>query len=39
MSPSSETGAPVKREMGFLRGEIWIADGFDAPLEDFAEYM
>jgi hypothetical protein len=28
-----------KREMGFLRGQIWMADDFDAPLEDFAEYM
>lgn len=33
---------PVNRmaEMeGKYKGEIWMADDFDAPLEDFAEYM
>jgi hypothetical protein len=25
---------PRKRELGFLRGKIWIADDFDAPLPD-----
>lgn len=28
-----------KREMGFLKGKIWMADDFDAPLDDFADYM
>lgn len=28
-----------KREMGFLKGKIWMADDFDAPLDDFSEYM
>jgi prevent-host-death family protein len=23
-----------QREMGFMRGKIWIADDFDAPLPD-----
>ena len=26
-------------EYGCMKGEIWMADDFDAPLEDFAEYM
>lgn len=24
---------------GKYKGQIWMADDFDAPLEDFAEYM
>jgi len=24
---------------GCMRGKIWMADDFDAPLEDFKEYM
>lgn len=24
---------------GSAKGKIWIADDFDAPLEDFADYM
>ena len=24
---------------GCMSGKIWMADDFDAPLEDFAEYM
>jgi len=28
-----------KRSFGVLKGEIWMSDDFDAPLEDFAEYM
>ncbi len=27
------------RNAGEWRGRIWIADDFDAPLEDFKEYM
>ena len=26
-------------EYGSMSGEIWMADDFDAPLEDFEEYM
>ena len=26
-------------EYGSMTGKIWIADDFDAPLEDFKEYM
>lgn len=38
-------GKPEKRpnKLGELfgkgKGEIWMADDFDAPLEDFKEYM
>ncbi len=24
---------------GMGKGKVWVADDFDAPLEDFAEYM
>jgi prevent-host-death family protein len=29
----------TKRELGFYAGKIVIADDFDAPLEDFKDYM
>lgn len=28
-----------KRRAGLLKGKIWMADDFDAPLEDFKDYM
>lgn len=28
-----------KRPIGLMKGQIWIADDFDAPLDDFKEYM
>lgn len=28
-----------EREFGGWKGEFWMADDFDAPLEDFREYM
>ena len=31
-------GGPTPRA-GSLRGMIWMADDFDAPLEDFREYQ
>ncbi len=30
--------APRKREFGFDRGRIWIADDFDAPLPEMEPY-
>ncbi|TAE25190.1 MAG: DUF2281 domain-containing protein [Candidatus Kapaibacterium sp.] len=27
------------RVFGSLEGQIWMSDDFDAPLEDFEEYM
>jgi hypothetical protein len=36
----NETDKPrKKRKAGSAKGEIIMADDFDAPLEDFAEYM
>lgn len=36
----AETEAPRKRrQAGILKGKIWMADDFDAPLEDMQEYM
>lgn len=32
--PQRKTPVP-----GLLKGKIWIADDFDAPLDDFKEYM
>lgn len=29
----------TERRFGGLKGKIWIADDFDAPLEDFKDYM
>jgi hypothetical protein len=26
-------------KLGCLEGEIWMADDFDAPMEEFEEYM
>jgi len=28
-----------EREFGCAKGQFWIADDFDAPLEDFKDYM
>jgi len=28
-----------EREFGCLKGQIWMAEDFDAPLEDFSDYM
>ena len=28
-----------ERGFGCLKGQIWMADDFDAPLEDFKDYM
>lgn len=34
------TQAPQKkRKAGALKGKIWIAEDFDAPLEDLKDYM
>ena len=34
------TPAPAKkRKAGLLKGKIWMADDFDAPLEDLRNYM
>jgi hypothetical protein len=28
-----------ERKFGCAKGEFWMADDFDAPLEDFKDYM
>jgi len=37
----SESPEPTRNLKGFgaLKGEIWMAPDFDAPLDDFKEYM
>ena len=39
--PFAVTGDPPKKtpQPGCMKGKIWMADDFDAPLEDFKEYM
>jgi hypothetical protein len=34
--PPADERRPV---FGCLKGQIWMADDFDAPLEEFKEYM
>ena len=34
----SATTPLKKRKAGLLKGKIWIADDFDAPLEEFKNY-
>ncbi|HZR25719.1 MAG TPA: type II toxin-antitoxin system prevent-host-death family antitoxin [Vicinamibacterales bacterium] len=29
----------IKLKPGALKGQIWIADDFDAPIDDFRDYM
>jgi len=36
VAPVASGNVPV---LGSMRGKIWMADDFDAPLEDFREYM
>jgi antitoxin (DNA-binding transcriptional repressor) of toxin-antitoxin stability system len=39
-STSSETSSDTPRRLGSLRGTVrYMAPDFDAPLEDFQEYM
>ncbi len=33
------TGPRPPRKAGSAKGLIWMSDDFDAPLEDFKEYM
>jgi len=39
--PFTITAEPEKKvpKPGCMKGKIWMADDFDAPLEDFKEYM
>lgn len=31
-------GARPARQLGTARGEVWMSEDFDEPLQDFAEY-
>lgn len=37
--PQTEKPLKAKRTFGILQGEVWMSEDFDAPLDDFAEYM
>ncbi|MCY2990801.1 MAG: DUF2281 domain-containing protein [Planctomycetota bacterium] len=37
--PTADSAWPGYPKAGSCRGMIWMADDFDAPLEDLAEYM
>jgi len=39
--PFPVSGEPPKKtpKPGCMKGKIWMAEDFDAPLEDFREYM
>jgi len=35
----AEKPQPQTRQFGGMKGKMWMADDWDAPLEDFKEYM
>ncbi len=39
--PSEALDAPKKRtrQLGMSEGKVWMADDFDAPLDDMKDYM
>jgi len=37
--PVAGNGKPIRRKAGKYKGKIFISDDFDAPLDDFREYM
>jgi DNA-damage-inducible protein J len=38
-SMSMKAGNGLAHGRGSMKGKMWIADDFDAPLDDFEEYM
>ena len=36
---AAEQNQEKRRGFGCLKGQIWMAEDFDAPLEDFKDYM
>jgi len=38
-TPAKAETLERRRGFGCLKGQIWMADDFDAPLEDFKDYM
>ncbi len=42
VEPCNEVAKPVRKRVsqyGALKGKVMMSEDFDAPLEDFAEYM
>jgi len=39
MVPTPQEEAQPRRKAGSAKGLFWMADDFDAPLEDFKDYM
>jgi hypothetical protein len=42
VEPQAQAAQPVNRAVemfGQGKGKVWMAEDFDAPLDDFAEYM
>jgi len=40
IEPIKETSFPdMPYKRGCMKGKMWMAEDFDAPLEDFKEYM
>jgi DNA-damage-inducible protein J len=37
--PQAEMSFKLPYSRGCMKGKMWTADDFDAPLEDFREYM
>ena len=39
-TPQTASGKRPRSELrGWLKGKVWMADDFDAPLEEMREYM
>ncbi len=38
-APMAQNGKPLLRRSGALKGQIRMTGDFDAPLDDFREYM
>ena len=36
---AAEKEQKKEREFGCAKGQFWMADDFDAPIEDFKDYM
>jgi hypothetical protein len=39
LSKKTEKGKEPKPQFGCMKGEVYMSDDFDAPLEDFKDYM
>ena len=37
--PAESPKMTMKEAYGCMKGEIWMSDDFNAPMEDFKEYM